>query len=65
MKKKNRIFTLYIEYYCLYIDCTHNFIAHKHIAHMTLLRTYALHTWLYCAHTHWTHDFAYIHIAHM
>jgi len=44
MNKKNSIFTLYTEYYCPHTDCTHDFIAHKHIAHMTLLRTYTLHT---------------------
>jgi len=32
-----------------------------HIAHITLLRTYTLHTCHYCAHTYWTHAI----IAHM
>jgi len=35
--------------------CTHDIIAHKHIVHVTLSRTYTLHTWYYC-----THDFTWV-----
>jgi len=37
---------------CQQSDCLQAIIAHIHITHMTLLRTYTLHTWHYYAYTH-------------
>jgi len=37
-------------------SCTHDIIAHIHIAHLILLYTCTFYTWYYCARAHCTHN---------